>query len=981
MLKTQFMTMTMMKGANQPNQENNMYTMLYSMLMISIIEWIFKQIPIISASVTEYAKPLMTQWIATKQKTLTSTLLTPKEQQTLSTITLCRVYKDGSVSSGSSSSSKNHTSDDNPVVERVDAVLDHMCTLDNAHHIRMDTRTSLNTTDDIDLTPFLKAKIKQTLGASETVIEVVLTSSILKVSEIRQWIDDIHAAYVAEKNNKLGNRIYYFDELPAEPQMQVDVSNRDLPPRTYYKWESMPRALTFTMNEFNTSKSFSNVYGHHVDDLKERLDLFLNHPEWYRERGIPHTLGILLSGVPGAGKTSTFKAIIKDSRRHPIVIKLRPYTTQQQLKNLFYNETIVVQNADGQKQTFKIPLNKRFYIIEDIGCMTDVVLDREKFPLRTQPEGDAITLDFLLNLIDGVLETPGRLLGLSDNYPENLDRALVRPGRVDVRIHFSYVDIGYLRDMFMRFFELTAQQTPVMDAELLSDLFTPAEVMECMCNHYKNPAMALAQLSQKARERRGLTEAKEETNETPEEDKKTPEEDKKTPVSAEDDKETTETTETTEASEPYSIPMSSAENIVECVVCERFYDSQDEEETKIHTVNPFTNLSVCSTLNEESTGRTMGPKTRVKYGTREWMCLFEHTALPCVCSYQCIYKDKASSLKLCCNPLELESCGYCNLMKKQVDEVMTKLKSGEPLTEEMRIPPVKIEERELPTLSKEKPQPDYSIEELKKHKTTEAPDYHMKYEFCKDCNNWYPKEYAGEHAINPNSTLTNEQWRSIVKQQANDNKDSLLFGSPDSFSREKLCKTVPPIHIVTSYPRSHNGHTWTCPNIHESETDSVCGYCTDEVVLATREKLNDTWAKLQEPHIRYKQLMRMEPSVGDPQVRVMADNVVMSGTSAVSDKKQIEYASMSEASAVSDKKRMYGARRTITDSPPPLIKAKPAKPHTSSLFDTSGLGAFDTDGFASLEFKDDVPPPGAPPFNISMFTGSQRVSYDLNPAR
>lgn len=539
MLKTQFMTMTMMKS-NQ--QQADIYSMLYSMIMISIIEWIFKQIPILAVLITDTVKPLVTQWVSINQKTLlnSSSLLTPKEQVTLSTVTLFRTFKDGS--SSSSSSSKNQVSEDNPVIERVDAVLDHMCTLDATHHIRMDTRISLNTTNDIELTPFLKAKINQTLGASETIIEVVLTSSILKVSEIRRWIDEIHSAYVAEKNNKLGNRIYYFDEIPAEPQIQMDVSNRDMPARASYKWDSMPRALTFSMNEFNTSKSFSNVYGNHVDDLKERLDLFLKQPDWYRERGIPHTLGILLSGVPGAGKTSTFKAIIKDTKRHPFVIKLRPYTTQQQLKNLFYNETIVVQNADGQKQTFKIPLNKRIILIEDIGAMTDVVLDREKFPLRTQPEGDAVTLEFLLNLIDGVLETPGRILGISDNYPENLDRALIRPGRIDVRINFGYVDISYLRDMFTRFFKLTDVQTPVLDPAVLAGIFTPAEVMECMCNHYKDPVAALAQLTQKAHDRRGLPQPPIDPEEavpvsavdTPVDAEETPVDAEETPVSAEE---------------------------------------------------------------------------------------------------------------------------------------------------------------------------------------------------------------------------------------------------------------------------------------------------------------------------------------------------------------------------------------------------------------------------------------------------------------
>ena len=40
-----------------------------------------------------------------------------------------------------------------------------------------------------------------------------------------------------------------------------------------------------------------------LDVVKERIDLFCNHPEWYEEKGIPYTLGILLHGPAGTGKT------------------------------------------------------------------------------------------------------------------------------------------------------------------------------------------------------------------------------------------------------------------------------------------------------------------------------------------------------------------------------------------------------------------------------------------------------------------------------------------------------------------------------------------------------------------------------------------------------------------------------------------------------------------------------------------------------
>lgn len=397
---------------------------------------------------------------------------------------------------------------ENVVVEKVDAVLEHICALDNAKHIRMDVRCSLNSTREIEVASQLKARI--TSNADNSVAEIAVYSNTLSVSAIRTWIDGVHANYVFEKNNKLGNKMYFFNEIPVEPTATYELGPVDAPPKKSYRWDSMPKMLTFSMNEFQTNKSFKNVYGRHVDELKKRLDLFVQHPEWYEDRGIPYSLGILLHGIPGAGKTSTIKAIAKDTHRHIFNLSLRPYTTTHQLTNLFYNETVIVQSYDGTRQTLKIPLNRRLYVIEDIDCLSEVVSDRLATGTGTgtatgtatakdkdkEKEGDAITLSFLLNLLDGVLETPGRILIISSNYPEKLDRALIRPGRIDVKIEFSYADREFIQDMMSKFYERTILLSEI--PESLDRIFTPAEIMESLCMHFTDSVAACAHLMRKA---------------------------------------------------------------------------------------------------------------------------------------------------------------------------------------------------------------------------------------------------------------------------------------------------------------------------------------------------------------------------------------------------------------------------------------------------------------------------------------------------
>ena len=45
-----------------------------------------------------------------------------------------------------------------------------------------------------------------------------------------------------------------------------------------------------------------------------------------------------------------------------------------------------------------------------------------------KPENDALNLAGLLNVLDGVVDSPGRILVMTTNHPEKLDAALIRPG-------------------------------------------------------------------------------------------------------------------------------------------------------------------------------------------------------------------------------------------------------------------------------------------------------------------------------------------------------------------------------------------------------------------------------------------------------------------------------------------------------------------------------------------------------------------------
>lgn len=482
-LKTQIMTMFMVKSQSSTNDYSSIFIMLYTMIVMNLIEKMFQAAPVIWTQGLNLAK----QYIVKKTHEKIPFVPVTKEKEEVYCITMKRNY-DQSTSDSS-----------NKCIERIDAVIEYLCNLNNSKHILLDRRFMLNTKEEIIVTPNIKASMhsityndKGEIGS----IELSIYSTKLQIHDLRSWIDNIHKEYCYEKNNKLGNKKFFFNEVPIEPQRRSSGYNENGKEMYSYNWTTSPKFFTYSMNEFHTSKSFSNVFGSHVQELKERLDLFINHPEWYDQRGIPHSLGILLHGIPGAGKTSTIKAIARDTNRHIFNISLRPYTSQKQMMNLFFNENVVVASDGTNPITYNIPLHQRIYVIEDIDCLSNVVYDRSiQKQSQINEDGDAITLSFLLNLLDGVLETPGRILIITSNYPERLDSALVRPGRIDVKISFEFASRDLIAEIMNNFYSIEIEKGEI--PEMLETQMSPAEVLESLCTNFKDWRAAIDHMVRK----------------------------------------------------------------------------------------------------------------------------------------------------------------------------------------------------------------------------------------------------------------------------------------------------------------------------------------------------------------------------------------------------------------------------------------------------------------------------------------------------
>jgi chaperone BCS1 len=71
---------------------------------------------------------------------------------------------------------------------------------------------------------------------------------------------------------------------------------------------------------------------------------------------------------------------------------------------------------------------------------------------QAQQNQVSVTFSGLLNALDGVASTEERIIMMTTNHLDRLDPALIRPGRVDVKVEIGYANKQQVHDMFNRFF-------------------------------------------------------------------------------------------------------------------------------------------------------------------------------------------------------------------------------------------------------------------------------------------------------------------------------------------------------------------------------------------------------------------------------------------------------------------------------------------------------------------------------------------------
>tara|TARA_B110000211_G_C14085557_1_gene556511 strand:+ start:1368 stop:3020 length:1653 start_codon:yes stop_codon:yes gene_type:complete len=210
---------------------------------------------------------------------------------------------------------------------------------------------------------------------------------------------------------------------------------------------------------FKSNRTFDNMYISNKAEILSQILFFKNNKDYYVKRGIPYTLGLLFYGEPGTGKTSFIKALANELGRHIVEIPLKKINNCASLYDAFYTQGI---------ENLSLKFEDKIIVLEDIDAMDEIVQRRATKKKNTEDNTVNITniettetapqlnhlfesllhpvepnrtirdisLSFLLNLMEGLLEMDGRIIIMTTNHIDKIDPALIRPGRIDMKIRF-----------------------------------------------------------------------------------------------------------------------------------------------------------------------------------------------------------------------------------------------------------------------------------------------------------------------------------------------------------------------------------------------------------------------------------------------------------------------------------------------------------------------------------------------------------------
>ncbi|HXU89424.1 MAG TPA: proteasome ATPase [Methylomirabilota bacterium] len=240
-------------------------------------------------------------------------------------------------------------------------------------------------------------------------------------------------------------------------------------PKSGYLLEKLPKTEVEDLSlEEVPDIAYADIGGlaSQIETIKDAIELPYLYADHYREHKLPPPKGVLLYGPPGCGKTMIAKAVASNLAEQ---ISLK---RGEKIKGFFLNvkgpELLNKYVGETERKIREIFIKAREKANEDVPVV--IFFDEMDALFRTRGTGissdvESTIVPQLLAEIDGVEGLKNVIVIGASNRQDLIDPAILRPGRLDVKIKIERPDEAAAADIFGKYLTV---DLPIAETELVA---------------------------------------------------------------------------------------------------------------------------------------------------------------------------------------------------------------------------------------------------------------------------------------------------------------------------------------------------------------------------------------------------------------------------------------------------------------------------------------------------------------------------------
>ncbi|WP_371501252.1 proteasome ATPase [Kitasatospora sp. NBC_00374] len=310
----------------------------------------------------------------------------------------------------------------------------------------------VNVSPSIDLDDLRRGQ-EVMLNEALNIVDAMAFESIGDIVTLKEVLEDGERALVTGHTDE--ERVVRL----AEPLHGLTLRPGDallLEPRSGYVYEVVPKSeVEELVLEEVPDIDYRQIggLGNQIEQIRDAVELPYLHAELFKEYELRPPKGVLLYGPPGCGKTLIAKAVANSLAK-----KVAEVTGRPQGKSYFLNikgpELLNKYVGETERQIRLVFQRAREKASE--GTPVIVFFDEMESLFRTRGSGVSSDVENtivpqLLAEIDGVEGLENVIVIGASNREDMIDPAILRPGRLDVKIKIERPDAEAAKDIFSKY--------------------------------------------------------------------------------------------------------------------------------------------------------------------------------------------------------------------------------------------------------------------------------------------------------------------------------------------------------------------------------------------------------------------------------------------------------------------------------------------------------------------------------------------------